>query len=141
MITSKNMVMLEGNMVADPESPTDGILNFRMAVNNGGYENQELAAGFFNVKVFYNGLVQSHADFIKRQVDKGNFAKGTRVAVVGQLRQERWKSSEDQNRDKIILIAHSVEFAGFKNEEDGEGGGASDGGKAKSSDAEIPDAF
>lgn len=144
MINSNNLIVLEGNLVADPEQVSDGILTFRIAVNKGGYENNSVEAGFFSVKVFYSGCVPSHAEFIKRQIESGGFAKGSRVAVVGQIRQERWKSSDDGNRDKILIIANSVEYAGFK-QDDEEGGdqskssNSSAGAAASSND--IPDAF
>lgn len=143
MLSAKNNVILEGNLVAEPEQVSDGIVTMRLAVNNGGYEANELTAGFFNIKIFFSGLVESHANFIKRQIDNGGFTKGSRIVVMGQLRQERWKSSEDQNRDKIIVIANSVEYAGFKSEGEGgsEGAPAAKTSGAASSSSDVPDAF
>lgn len=38
--------------------------------------------------------------------------KGTKVAVSGRLRQDRWTNKDGESRSKVVIIADEVEFAG-----------------------------
>lgn len=140
MINSNNIVILTGNMTSDVESPKDGILKFGLAVNGSGYEGGETAAGFFDVICFTKGINEHHADFIKRQVAAGNFAKGSSVSIVGQLRHERW-TQDDQRRSKITVVAESVNFAGGGRREGAEGGSEGRSETAPSAPATLPSTF
>lgn len=115
MISASNMVIVTGNMTADPEFPKDNIMKFRLAVNGAGRDAEgEYGAGFFDVTVFENGVADSHWTFIKNQVASGNYSKSTRVSVAGSLRHERWKAQDGTNRERISIVAHSVDYAGAR---------------------------
>ncbi len=140
MLQTNNFGRWEGNMVADPETPAEGIVTFRLAVNNGGYQDGKMDAGFFTVKVYLSSVVPMHKDFILRQLESGKFSKSTRVSVLGSLRQERWKSSDDSNRDKIVIVAHQVDYAAMgRSEDENRTDGASPASEARATT--LPEAF
>lgn len=136
MLQADNFVRLEGNLATDPEEPTDNILTFRIAVNNASYRDGARDAGFFDVKLFYNGVVPSHKDFLKRQLEAGNLKKGSRVSIMGSVLQETWKADDGTNRNRVVFVAHQVDYvrSGASKDEDAES-------SPKAASAELPDAF
>lgn len=121
MITSRNMVLLEGNLVSDPNKPDNGPLMFSIAVNYAGRNssNKDDTTGYFDVKFWLNEndySAKANVASVAKAMSEGNLKKGTRVAIVGQLCQERW-STDGKTSSKTIVIAETVAvmFTGNKN--------------------------
>ncbi|HKM07538.1 MAG TPA: single-stranded DNA-binding protein [Sphaerochaeta sp.] len=103
-----NSVLLEGNLVRDPEKVLVGsngnvMGKFSIAVNR--YFKKANAEPveevmYIGVQV-WGGLAEGCLNYLK---------KGRGVRVVGRLRQERWEDKEGGNREKIIVVAEHVEF-------------------------------
>jgi single-strand DNA-binding protein len=103
-----NSVLLEGNLVKDPEKIVFGesgkiMARFPLAVNryykNGNKEPVEEVM-FINTQV-WGGLAEGCLTYLQ---------KGRGVRVVGRLRQERWNDKEGGNHERIIVVAEHVEF-------------------------------
>lgn len=103
-----NSVLLEGNLVRDPEKVLVGsngnvMGKFSIAVNR-YYKKANAEAVeevmYIGVQV-WGGLAEGCLNYLK---------KGRGVRVVGRLRQERWEDKEGGNREKIIVVAEHVEF-------------------------------
>jgi len=103
-----NSVLLEGNLVRDPEKILVGsngsvMGKFSIAVNR--YYKKANAESveevmYIGVQV-WGGLAEGCLNYLK---------KGRGVRVVGRLRQERWEDKEGGNREKILVVAEHVEF-------------------------------
>ncbi|MDT4762313.1 single-stranded DNA-binding protein [Sphaerochaeta sp. PS] len=103
-----NSVLLEGNLVRDPEKVLVGsngsvMGRFSIAVNR-YYKNAKAEAVeevmYIGVQV-WGGLAEGCLNYLK---------KGRGVRVVGRLRQERWTDKDGDNREKILVVAEHVEF-------------------------------
>lgn len=104
-----NSVIVTGNLTADPElrSVTKGdremsFCDFRIAVNHGkDSAGEDRPASFFSVTSF-GATAKACADHL---------AKGRKVAVSGELKQERWEDKETGgNRERVKISATRVEF-------------------------------
>ena len=103
-----NSVLLEGNLVRDPEKVLVGsngsvMGKFSIAVNR--YYKKANAESveevmYIGVQV-WGGLAEGCLNYLK---------KGRGVRVVGRLRQERWEDKDGGNREKIVVVAEHVEF-------------------------------
>ncbi len=103
-----NSVLLEGNLVRDPEKVLVGsngsvMGKFSLAVyryyKKANAESVEEVM-YIGVQV-WGGLAEGCLNYLK---------KGRGVRVVGRLRQERWEDKEGGNREKILVVAEHVEF-------------------------------
>ncbi len=103
-----NSVLLEGNLVRDPEKVFVGengsiMARFSLAVNryfkNAKAETVEEVM-FIAIQV-WGGLAESCLKYLQ---------KGRGVRVVGRLRQERWTDKEGGNKERILVVAEHVEF-------------------------------
>ncbi|WP_320127854.1 single-stranded DNA-binding protein [uncultured Sphaerochaeta sp.] len=103
-----NSVLLEGNLVKDPEKITIGetgrtMARFSLAVNryykNGNKEPVEEVM-FITIQVWGN-LAQGCLTYLQ---------KGRGVRVVGRLRQERWNDKDGGSHERIVVVAEHVEF-------------------------------
>ena len=103
-----NSVLLEGNLVRDPEKVLVGsngsvMGKFSIAVNR--YYKKANAEAVEEVMYIgaqvWGGLAEGCLNYLK---------KGRGVRVVGRLRQERWEDKEGGNREKIVVVAEHVEF-------------------------------
>lgn len=102
-----NSIVLEGNIVRDPESreTTKGvpICMFSIAVNknyrtNQGERRQEVS--FFDIET-WGAMASSCASYC---------TKGRGIRVVGRLKQNRWQDTEGKNHSKIKIVAEHVDF-------------------------------
>jgi len=99
-----NHVSLMGHMVTDPEMRTanngNTIANLRIAWNKFYKQNNEWKSigHFFDVTAF--GPMAETAG------EKGK--KGMLVLVEGEMNQQRWETSEGQNRSKVVIIARRI---------------------------------
>lgn len=93
-----NTVTIIGNLVRDPELKTTqsgkSICTFSLAVNG------------FNDYVSY---IDCAAWEKLGNVINEHMSKGKKIAVSGELRQERWET-EGGKRSRLIIVAHDVEF-------------------------------
>nr|WP_319472491.1 single-stranded DNA-binding protein [uncultured Sphaerochaeta sp.] len=103
-----NSVLLEGNLVRDPErvelgENTSAMTKFAIAVNR-FFRNAKAEAVeevmFINVQA-WGTLGKNCMIYLQ---------KGRGVRVVGRLRQERWTDKEGGNRERILVVAEHVEF-------------------------------
>jgi single-strand DNA-binding protein len=102
-----NSIILEGNVVRDPELHTTpkgtAICQFSVAVNR-WFKTQgdqvEKEVSFFDVTAW--GKLGEQVQ------EKGN--KGRGVRVVGRLKQERWIDTNGKQCSKVLVIAEHVEF-------------------------------
>lgn len=117
MALNVNTVTIIGNLAADPEYVERGEHEFcdlRVAVNHGrkNGDGSEKPAYFFDVKTF-GKTAGNCRDYL---------AKGRKVAVLGELRQETWENAEGQKRSKVVIAARQVEFLTPKGDGNGNGG-------------------
>lgn len=109
-----NSVMMTGHLVADPDLRYTNtgfpVMNFSLAFNRSrkvGDEWKEYG-NFIDCKLYGN-----QAEFFAQNLHKGSF-----VAVMGSLDQERWQNSEGQNRSKMVLAVDSMRFMDAKPKKD-----------------------
>lgn len=115
-----NSIVLEGNIVRDPESRETGkgtpVCTFSIAVNKSfrtsqGERKQEVS--FFDIETWGN-LAVSCSRYCN---------KGRGIRVVGRLKQNRWQDTEGKNHSKIKIVAEHVDFKPrFSNPRDRQGG-------------------
>lgn len=108
MIISKNFAfaLLEGNLTADPELKKVGngkvVSTFSIAVNH--FTKDESPSdgdvSFIEVET-WDKLAENCAEYLK---------KGRSVTIFGNLKQERWKSSDGTSRNRMKVIAANVRF-------------------------------
>ena len=105
-MNSLNQIIIEGNVVRQPEQRNGGSLSictFPIAVNRitksqDGKLNEEVS--FFDVDTFGN-----IADFSSKYATKG---RGVRI--VGRLKQNRWKDDEGKSHSKVKIIAEHIDY-------------------------------
>ena len=135
MLNNLNSVLLEGNLVRDPElkyTPKGAaVCSFALASNRYYKQDEETQkeVSFFDVTT-WSRLAEVCGEYLK---------KGRGVRVVGRLKQDRWTSPEGQGRSKITIVAEHVEFKPQFKKGDGdgkdEGGAGEEGGAAEQAPA------
>jgi len=105
-VNSLNSILLEGNLVKDPESKTlstgSQVCNFTVASDRFYRQNDdtEKEVSYFDVEAWSRlGLACSQ-----------NLKKGRGVRVVGRLKQDRWTDGEGKPRSRVMIVAEHVEF-------------------------------
>jgi single-strand DNA-binding protein len=105
-VNSLNSILLEGNLVKDPESKTlstgTQVCNFTLASDRfyKQSEGTEKEVSFFDVEAWARlGLACAQ-----------NLKKGRGVRVVGRLKQDRWTDGEGRPRSRVMIVAEHVEF-------------------------------
>ena len=136
-----NRVILVGNLTRDPELRSTGsglsVCTIRIAVNNrrkrGDTGEWVEEPNYFNVTTF-----GAQADNVARYL-----AKGRQVAVDGRLSWSEYEAKDGSGkRERVEVIADSVQFIGPR-----EGGGGGGGGgewaapAAAAPAADLPDAW
>lgn len=103
-----NSIMLEGNLVRDPEynetQMGSSVCNFSLAVNriykdSKGEKVDEVS--FFDIETW---------GYLAEKLKKENVKKGRGVRVVGRLKQGRWKDAEGKSHSKIFVVAENIEL-------------------------------
>ena len=101
-----NVVVLMGNMVADPEirvTSDKTVASFRIA-NNRRYGDTEKTT--FADCTAFSATADFVADYMK---------KGSRVVVTGRLEMREWEDKDThKNRQKLEIICDRVDFADSK---------------------------
>ncbi|MCZ8156791.1 MAG: single-stranded DNA-binding protein [Leptospira sp.] len=100
-------IILDGNLTHDPEmkntSVGKSVTSFTVAVNhNNGYvDDKEIEdVSFFEVEA-WEKMGENCSEYLK---------KGSKVTVIGNLKQNRWKTQDGENRSKVKVVATSVRF-------------------------------
>ena len=105
-MNSLNSVLIEGNLVADPESKPmeDGarLCSFRVASNRyfkaDGDPKAEVS--YFDVEVW-----NKTADRCMKAL-----VKGSGVRVVGRMKQDRWADKDGRNHARVKIVGENVEI-------------------------------
>ena len=106
MMNNLNSILLEGNLVRDPDlryTPQGSpVCSLTVACNRYFKQNEELQeeVSYFDVTT-WNRLAE---------VCKEYLSKGRGVRVVGRLKQDRWQDTEGKTRSKVLVVAEHVEF-------------------------------
>ncbi len=105
-MTSFNKVILLGNLTRDPEvryTPNGiAVASFAIAVNRKYKQGDETKeeVSYIDIVVF-GKQAESCGQYIN---------KGDSVLIDGRLQQRRWETEEGQKRNKIEVVAQSVNF-------------------------------
>jgi single-strand DNA-binding protein len=105
-----NLVVLEGNLVSDPEirSTQNGtaLCTFSIASNYSFYKDEELQEEvyFLDVTVWAK-LAELCNEHLK---------KGRRVIVNGRIKQSKWLDDDGGTHSKISIVGNQVQFLDFK---------------------------
>jgi single-strand DNA-binding protein len=105
-----NNVVLVGRMTKEAEvkqTEKSAIANFTIAVNYFDSRTKKEVPSFFDIKCFAH-----NANYIGKYG-----AKGAKVTIAGEARQERWEEQEGQKRSKIVFYANNIELDGKKDTE------------------------
>jgi len=107
IMNSLNSILVEGNLVKDPNTRTlpsgNQICAFTLATNRyykNGNQAFEDEVSYFDVEA-WSRLGTTCAQYLK---------KGKGVRVVGRLKQDRWTDPEGKQRTKVKIVAEHVEF-------------------------------
>jgi single-strand DNA-binding protein len=103
--------ILDGNLTADPEIKTIGngkkVSTFSLAVNHdykedeGGAANNDVS--YIDIEA-WDKVAENCSEFLK---------KGRKVTILGNIKQDRWKSVDGASRQRWKVIASTVRFDGF----------------------------
>jgi single-strand DNA-binding protein len=128
-----NVVVITGNLTRDPELRSTGggtsVCELRVAVNSRRKDGQTGEWGdkpnYFDVTVF-GAQGENCANYL---------SKGRPVAVEGRLDWREWEAKDGSGkRQKVSIIANSVQFLGSRDGSGGGSNGGNDGGFTPSSD-------
>jgi single-strand DNA-binding protein len=101
-----NSILIEGNLVKDPEYRTTPkgtpVCKFTIASNR--FYKQE------NVMEKEVSFVDIESWGKLAEIVNTKGRKGRGVRVVGRIKQERWQNSEGKAMSRIIIVADHVEF-------------------------------
>jgi len=105
-MNSLNSIILEGNLVRDPELKETGkgkkLCTFTVASNRFfklGDEYQK-EVSYFDITT-WERLAEVCAEYLK---------KGRGVRITGRLKQDQWKNQDGTGRSRVYIIADQVEF-------------------------------
>lgn len=103
-----NSVNISGNVTRDPElrrtASGVAVLSFSVAVNNrrkNGQTGEWVDDPCFVDCVMFGNRADSLSNHI---------SKGTKVCVLGKLRQNTWTTNDGQKRSKLDVVVDEVEF-------------------------------
>jgi single-strand DNA-binding protein len=105
-VNSLNSILLEGNLVRDPESgeTPKGTQFCKFSIASNRFYKHEGAkvdeVSYFDVEVWAKLAENCHT----------NLEKGRGVRVVGRLKQDRWQDEEGKGKTKIKIVGEHVEF-------------------------------
>jgi single-strand DNA-binding protein len=94
-----NICVITGNLGSDPESFfSEGgtqIVSFPMA-----FRSTKDKTGWIKITCFNKTA----------ELAEAHLHKGARVGIIGMLDQDKWETSDGENRTMLKLIANSIEF-------------------------------
>ena len=99
-----NKVMLAGNLTRDPELKAAGgttVMELSIAVNDRKKVDGEWTEepNYFDLTMFGT----------RAEKVSGFLRKGTKIAVIGRLKQQRWEK-DGQKRSKVSVVVDDLEF-------------------------------
>ena len=106
MLNNMNSVIIEGNLVEDPEIKTTpngtSVCQFAIASNRYYKANNETEkeTSFLNVETWAK-LAENCASFLK---------KGRGVRVVGRIKQDRWIDQQGKHNSRVKIVADHIDF-------------------------------
>lgn len=110
IMASFNLVILIGNVVADPElkNTTSGIsvTNFKIAVNRRFTQGDQQQTDFFSIVCF-----KKTAEFVAKY-----FTKGKPILVRGTLQTRNWTDNNNVKHYATEIVADEVSFIGHKDD-------------------------
>jgi single-strand DNA-binding protein len=101
-----NSVLIEGNLVRDPESRITpkgiALCTFSIASNRFHREDKQMEkeVSFFDIET-WEKVAENCLNFGK---------KGRGVRIVGRLKQDRWTGNDGKSHSRIAIVAEHVEF-------------------------------
>lgn len=105
---ASNLVVLRGRTTADVEVKVSSndvhYCNFTLAVDRPYRKGEERETDFVYVTAY-----RSTADFMAK-----NVAKGTMIAITGEVRVRSWEDNDGKRRSRMEIVADQVEFSGPK---------------------------
>ena len=114
---SINNVNISGNLTRDAE----------MRTTQGGMAILSLSVAVNDRKKNPNGEWEDYPNFIdctvfgrRAEAIQNYLTKGTKVAIQGKLKQERWEDKDGNNRSKVSVIVQEIEFNAQKSRSNAE---------------------
>ncbi|XDD46005.1 single-stranded DNA-binding protein [Leptospira sp. WS39.C2] len=108
-------IILDGNLTSDPEEKTiaggKSLAQFTVAVNhsqNNPESKDKDDVSFFEVDA-WEKLGENCVEYLK---------KGSKVTVMGNLKQNRWKTPEGETKSKVKVTASTVRFDSMRKREE-----------------------
>ena len=101
-----NSILLEGNLVRDPELSytPNGVPVCKFSIGSNRYYKQDdelqQEVSFFDITT-WSRLAEVCNEYLK---------KGRGVRVIGRLKQDRWVDGDGKGRSKVYVVAEHVEF-------------------------------
>ncbi len=132
-----NVAVITGNLTRDPELRHTGggtaVCELRVAVNssrkNGQTGEWEDKANYFDV-VVWGAQGENCANYL---------SKGRPVAVEGRLDWSEWEAKDGSGkRQKVQIVAKSVQFLGSRDGSGGSGGGGGGEGGGFTPSSDVP---
>ena len=116
-MSAQNQVTLIGRLVRDPEVEEVG--------KSKKYYRANLCLAVKNLKRKKEGDKQFDADFIdgivawgKQAEFAGNYlTKGRMIVIHGELKPDRWKDKENNNRYRLSVLANSIQSLDAKKQQ------------------------
>lgn len=102
-MSNLNVVVLQGNLTADPEivGNDKNVARFTVAVNHGFGENKDTA---FVDCVAFGKQVEAIKEYFK---------KGKQIIIHGAIRQNRWENDKGEKRSKLEVVLNNFEGFSF----------------------------
>ena len=130
-MASLNKVLLMGNLTRDPElrftAGGSAVANFGLAVNRKYKQGDEWKEDVCFVEITVWGkLAENCTEYL---------SKGRSVFVDGRLNFSSWEAKDGQKRNKLDVVANTVDFLG----KSGPGGASSGNSPDSQSDQQMPE--
>jgi single-strand DNA-binding protein len=123
MMNNLNSILIEGNLVRDPElsytTKGTAVCKFSVACNRYFKQDDETQkeVSYFDVSC-WTRLAEVCGEYLK---------KGRGVRVVGRLKQDRWTDADGKGHSRIEIVAEHVEFKPQVKKGDGKDGEGAEG--------------
>ena len=115
-MASFNKVMLMGNLTRDPElrfTPNGAaVANFGLAVNRKFKQGDEWEDDVCFVEItVWKKQAENCAEYL---------SKGRPAFIEGYLKFSKWETDDGQKRNKLEVVANTVQFLGSRNDSQGD---------------------
>jgi single-strand DNA-binding protein len=124
-----------GNITRDIEASTTrtnkSMANFSIAINNKWYDNQ----GQLQEEVTYIECAAygKSADIVSQYAQKGS-----KVAIEGRLKLDRWQAQDGSNRQKLRIVVEKIELLDSRSKSPGHHGHYEQQPPSNINDEDIP---